>query len=85
MNLAEALDVLPELTAPTRNTRIFRIDPLLVGREHIEEGEPVILAHVPGSTNLFRLTPQQWELAHLFDGQKSYEEIAAQFVSQTAT
>jgi putative peptide zinc metalloprotease protein len=85
MNLAEALDVLPELTAPTKSTRIFRIDPLLVGREHVEEGEKVILAHVPGSTNLFRLTLPQWELAHFFDGQRSYEEIADLFSTQSST
>lgn len=85
MNLAEALDVLPELTAPAKSTGVFRIDPLLVGREHIEEGEKIILAHVPGSTNLFRLTPDQWELAHLFDGQRSYQEIADLFVAQTST
>jgi putative peptide zinc metalloprotease protein len=85
MNLAEALDVLPELTAPTKSTRIFRIDPLLVGREHVEEGEKVILAHVPGSTNLFRLTLPQWELAHFFDGARSYEEIASLFSAQSST
>ena len=68
MNLAEALDVLPEITTPTRSKRIFKMDPTLVGREHIEEGAPLVLAHVPGSTNLFRLSPQQWQLAHLFDG-----------------
>ena len=85
MNLAEALDVLPELATPTKRTKIFRIDPLLIGREHIEEGAPVILAHIPGSTNLFRLSPEQWALAHLFDGQRSYEEIAELFVAQTAS
>ena len=84
MNLAEALDVLPEITAPTRSRRVFKIDPRLVGREHIEEGAPIFLAHVPGSTNIFRLTPEQWKLAHLFDGQRSYEEIAELFLAETA-
>lgn len=84
MNLAEALDVLPEITAPTRSRRVFKIDPRLVGREHIEEGAPMFLAHVPGSTNIFRLTPEQWKLAHLFDGQRSYEEIAELFLAETA-
>ena len=84
MNLAEALDVLPEITTPTRSKRIFKMDPRLVGREHIEEGVPMFLAHVPGSTNIFRFTPEQWKLAHLFDGQRSYAEIAELFLAETA-
>lgn len=84
MNLAEALDVLPEISTPTRSKRIFKMDPRLVGREHIEEGGRLFLAHVPGSVELFRLTPDQWTLAHLFDGQRSYEEIAELFVAETA-
>lgn len=84
MNLAEALDVLPEITTPTRSQRICKMDPQLVGREHIEEGVPMILAHVPGSTNIFRLTPEQWKLAHLFDGQRSYAEIAELFLAENS-
>ena len=84
MNLAEALDVLPEITTPTKRKRIFKIDPRLVGREHIEEGAPIFLAHVPGSAQVFRLTPEQWNLAQLFDGQRSYEEIAELFTAESA-
>lgn len=84
MNLAEALDVLPEITTSTKRKRIFKMDPRLVGREHLEEGAPMFLAHVPGSTDLFRLTPEQWKLAHLFDGQRSYAEIAELFLTETA-
>jgi putative peptide zinc metalloprotease protein len=82
MNLAEALDVLPEITTPTRSKRIFKMDPRLVGREHIEEEGPIFLAHVPGSTNIFRLTPEQWKLAQLFDGRRSYAEIAELFLAE---
>ncbi len=85
MNLAEALDVLPELTTVTKGRRIFKMDPSLVGREHIEEGAPLILAHIPGSVTIFRLTPDQWKLAHFFDGQRSYDEIADLFVADTGT
>jgi putative peptide zinc metalloprotease protein len=84
MNLAEALDVLPEITTRTKTTRVFKMDPRIVGREHIEQGAPMFLAHVPGSTDLFRLTPEQWKLAHLFDGQRSYQEIADLFLAETA-
>ncbi|MGA7138006.1 MAG: HlyD family efflux transporter periplasmic adaptor subunit [Terriglobales bacterium] len=84
MNLAEALDVLPEVTTPTRSKRILKMDPRLVGREHIEEGQPLFLTHVPGSTTVFRLTPEQWKLTQLFDGQRSYSEIAELFVAENA-
>jgi putative peptide zinc metalloprotease protein len=83
MNLAEALDVLPEITTPTKSKRLFKIDPRLVAREHIEEEGPVVLAHVPGSTNIFRLTPEQWKLAHLFDGQRPYADIADLFLAES--
>ncbi|MGA9900300.1 MAG: M50 family metallopeptidase, partial [Terriglobales bacterium] len=84
MNLAEALDVLPEISTPTRSKRIFKMDPNLVGRDHVEEDGPVVLAHVPGSTKIFRLTPEQWKLAHFFDGQRSYSEVAELFAAETA-
>ena len=35
MNLAEALDVLPELTTTIRRQRTYRLDPRFVGREHV--------------------------------------------------
>ena len=83
MNLAEALDILPDVTTTVRRTRIFKIDPGLVGREHIEEGVPMVLAHVPGSTNIFRFTRDQWQLVHLFDGQRTYSEIADLYQQQS--
>ncbi len=65
MNLAEALDVLPEISTPTRSKRIFKMDPRLVGREHIEEEGPMFLAHVPGSMKLFRLDSRTVETCAL--------------------
>jgi len=45
MNLAEALDVLPELTTVTKIKRIFRVDPRLVGRE--QQRRPVtVTGHI---------------------------------------
>jgi putative peptide zinc metalloprotease protein len=85
MNLAEALDILPDVTTRVRKTRTFKMDPRFVGREHIEEGVPVVLAHVPGSTSVFRFSIQQWQLVHLFDGQRSFSEIADLFFQQTGT
>ena len=83
MNLAEALDVLPEISTPVVSNRLYKVDHRLVGREHVEEGATVVLAHVPGSTSIFRFTPEQWKLVHLFDGERSYEEIAKLLEAET--
>jgi putative peptide zinc metalloprotease protein len=76
MNLAEALDVLPELPVSHQKRQIFTMDPRYVGREHIEDGEPIVLAHIPGSAEIFRFSPQQWILVHFFDGVRTYDDIA---------
>ena len=67
MNLAEALDILPDVTTTVRRKRTYKLDPRFVGREHLEEGTTVVLAHVPGSTTIFRFSVQQWQLIHLFE------------------
>ncbi len=83
MNLAEALDVaLPELPARRASRSFPRAHPKLVGREHIEEGAPVVLAHVPGTSDLYRFSPEQWALVQLFDGQRSYEEVSQQYLAE---
>ena len=73
MNLAEALDVLPELPVSHRTRHIFTMDTRYVGREHVEDGEPIVLAHVPGSAEIFRVSPQQWIRLHLCDGVRTYD------------
>ena len=85
MNLAEALDVLPEMSTPTRSDRIFKIEPRLTGREHVEEGVTVVLAHVPSSTSIFRFSLDQWKLVNLFDGERTYEQIASLLEVETGS
>jgi putative peptide zinc metalloprotease protein len=86
MNLSEALDAaLPEMP----KTRLSRsrpplLDPDLIVREDVLDGGEVsfgVLQRDKGQ--FFRLTPAQWKLATLFDGVRSYEEIAAKFAEQT--
>lgn len=77
MNLAEALNVaLPDLPAPSSCRRYPRLHPNIIAREHLEDGAPMIYAIVSGYDELYRFTPQQWEVAKLFDGQRSYQQIA---------
>jgi putative peptide zinc metalloprotease protein len=81
MNLSEALDAaLPEIPkARLSRPRPPRLDPELVTREDILDGEPIVGILQRSKGSFFRFQPLQWNLAQLFDGSRSYEEIAQQF------
>jgi putative peptide zinc metalloprotease protein len=81
MNLSEALDAaLPEIPkARLSRTRPPRLDPDLVTREDILDGEPIVGILQRSKGSFFRFQPSQWQLAQLFDGVRSYEEIAERF------
>jgi putative peptide zinc metalloprotease protein len=84
MNLTRALDVaLPEIPARTLSQRLPRLDPGATFREHLEDGERVVRAYIPSSGYMFKLSPAQWALAQLFDGARSYSEIAELHSQQT--
>jgi putative peptide zinc metalloprotease protein len=77
MNLAEALNAaLPDL--PVRRSRVGypKLDPATIHHENIEDGEPVIVIIVRGRELIYRLPPEQWHLVELFDGNRSWEEVA---------
>ena len=59
-----------------------RIDPNLVIREDAIDGEPFYSVLQRDRGNYFRLIPMHWQLAQLFDGVRSYEEIAELFSEQ---
>lgn len=87
MNLSEALDAaLPEIPK-TRFARTAppRLDPDLIIREDVLDGETVFGVLQRGKANYFRLQASQWNLALLFDGVRSYEEIATLYTSETGT
>jgi putative peptide zinc metalloprotease protein len=85
MNLSEALDAaLPEIPrARLTRSRPPCIDPELIVREDVLDGEPIVGVMQRGKANYFRFEPLQWQLATLFDGIRSYEEIADLFAEQT--
>jgi len=85
MNLSEALDAaLPEIPkARLTRGRPPRLDPDLVIREDVLDGEPVVGVLQRGTSNFFRLSPDQWNLAQLFDGTRSYQEIADAWTERT--
>jgi putative peptide zinc metalloprotease protein len=85
MNLSEALNAaLPEIPK-TRYARERppRLDPELIVREDTLDGEPMIGVLQREGSNYFRFPPGQWRLAELFDGVRSYEEIAALYNEET--
>ena len=77
MNILEALDVaLPELPVKTARRTFPKLDPRVIAKEHMEQGVPTVLAKMPGADSFVRLTPEQWKLLELFDGERSYEQVA---------
>ena len=77
MNLTRALEVaLPEIPARTLSRRCPRMPPDAVFKEHIEDGQPVIRVLVTSQESIYRFPPQNWALIQLFDGLRSYDEVA---------
>jgi putative peptide zinc metalloprotease protein len=80
MNLAEALNAaLPELPAKWARAGFPKVDPHIIWARNIEDGQPVIVAHKRRSDSLFRFSPEQWQLIELFDGLRSWAEIADEY------
>jgi putative peptide zinc metalloprotease protein len=77
MNLAEAFNAaLPDLPAARNKVTYPRLDPAMVWRENIEDGEPVVVALIRGTDKIFRFTFEQWRIIEMFDGKRSYEEVS---------
>jgi putative peptide zinc metalloprotease protein len=85
MNLSEALDAaLPEIPRARLSRKSPpRIDPDLIIREDVVDGETIVAVYQRSTANLLRLKPTQWQLASLFDGVRNYQEIAAAFEAET--
>jgi len=83
MNLTRALEVaLPDIPARKLAESTPRLDPGTTFREHVENGERIARVYVPASRGMYTLTPGQWALAQLFNGERSYEEIAKLYSQQ---
>jgi putative peptide zinc metalloprotease protein len=84
MNLSEVLNVaLPELPARRIVKSPPRLHPKVIAREQIEDGVPTIVTMVSGGSQILRFTPEQWKLAQLFNGERSYHEIRDLFQAET--
>ena len=77
MNILEAFDQgLPDIPARSGHRGYPKLHPDVIFREHMVHGEPLIFAKTPGDQNFVRFTLPQWALLQLFDGIRSYEEVA---------
>ncbi len=77
MNLAESLrETLSEHSTGRIRERLPKLHPDLVFRRNIEDGEPIVAAMVRGSDRILRFDMPQWRLIELFNGVRSYEEVA---------
>lgn len=84
MNLTRALDVaLPEIPARTFAESTPRLDPGTTFKEHIEDGQPMVRIYVPCAGGMFTFPAAHWKLAQLFDGKRSYQELAELYSQQT--
>jgi len=77
MNIVQALDAaLPELPERVIRRDTPKLDPRVIGKEQIEKDRLVVVAKLPGTDFVLRFIPEQWKLLQLFDGNRSYKEIA---------
>lgn len=59
-----------------------RLHPDLIFRNNLEDGEPIVAAMVRGSDKILRFDLPQWQLLELFDGVRTYEEIAETYAAK---
>lgn len=77
MNITEALNAaLPDMPAKRVLVGRPRLDPGFSVKEHVEDGKPIFRVYVPSAGAMYKFPPQNWQLVQLFDGKRSYEEIA---------
>jgi putative peptide zinc metalloprotease protein len=77
MNIVRALDsAIPELPERVVRRDAPKLDPRVITKEHIEDGQPIVVAKLPGAETILRFIPEQWKLVKLLDGKRTYQEIS---------
>lgn len=84
MNLAEALNTVPELPAKVvAQKRLPKVDPNLIIREQTQDGKLMIMVMIPKTRRYYPFSHEQWELLQCFDGERTYDEIAERHSAQS--
>ena len=76
MNILEALDISPPELPGQGPKKMPRLNPDLIAREQLEYGARIVMVMKPKSDGFYRLTPEQWALLQLFDGERTYGQVA---------
>jgi len=85
MNLTRVLNnALADIPARKLSESYPRLDPGTTFREHLEGGIPMVRIYVPSAAGMYTLDRSEWELAKLFDGKRSYEEISKIYSQQNS-
>ena len=83
MNLTRVLNAaLPELPARALLDRPPRMPSDIVSKEHVENGRPVVRVLVRSAELVYTFPLPNWILIQLFDGIRTYEEIAEEYSRQ---
>ena len=86
MNLNQALNVaLPEIPARTVAQRYPRLDPSYTFKKHVEDHVMMVRLYLPSSGLMYSFPEQNWNLIKLFDGKRTYEDIAAEYSAENGT
>ena len=87
MNLAEALvQALPELPSQVSTKRKYKFNPQLIFREELNEnGDTVIVVWVPEKQAMYYLDRGQFDLFQLFDGERTFAEVAQAYEEMSGT
>lgn len=87
MNLSQVLrTALPELPPQHKPDRPPRVHPNLVAREHMERDGIYVRSIIPGGpAHYFRMTKLQHQVAMMFDGNRTYADVAALCATELKT
>ena len=86
MNLNQALNVaLPEIPARQMAQRYPRLDPEHTFKKHLEDNQVMVRLYMPSTGLMYSFPEQNWNLIRLFDGKRSYQEIADVYSMQNGT
>ncbi len=84
MNLAHASsDALFALPVEAVKDRLPQFDPTIIAREEVVDGQRMVVAMRKRSDGYYRISAEDWIMLRLFDGRRSYEEVAALYTTQT--
>jgi putative peptide zinc metalloprotease protein len=81
--LHSSSDALFALPTEALRDRLPQFDTGIIAREEVVEGKPMVVAMRKRAEGYYRINAEDWAMLQLFDGKRSYEEVAALYTAQT--